>query len=83
MVRSYTCRPAARIEPATPSKEHSQMDAATAGASVPSAQQEALNAQPHLVQEVSCSPYKLLTSQADGIERWAHCESNDLPDSAI
>ncbi|CAL8472135.1 g11677 [Coccomyxa elongata] len=71
MVRSYTCRPAARIEPATPSKEDSQMDAATAGESVPSAQQEALNAQPHLLKEVSCSPYKLLTSQADGIERHA------------
>ncbi|BDA47422.1 hypothetical protein COCOBI_10-2700 [Coccomyxa sp. Obi] len=71
VVRSYTCRPAARIEPATPSKEDLQMDAAAAGASVPSAQQEALNAQPHLLKEVSCSPYKLLTSQADGIERHA------------
>lgn len=69
VVRSYTCRPAAAIEPATPTKDDSQMDAATAATSALSAQEEALHAQPHLLREFSCSPYKLLTSQTDGIAR--------------
>ena len=69
VVRSYTCRPAARIEPATPSKEDLQMDAVTPGADAPLAQKEAVNDPPHRLEEVSCSPYKLLTSQLDGIER--------------
>lgn len=67
----FSCRPAAGIEPSTTSKDDVQLHAAAAAveAAEASPQQEALNAQPRLVKEVSCSSYKLLTSQASGIER--------------
>ncbi len=69
IVHYFSCRPAAGIAPSTPSKDDVQLYAAAAESAEASPQQEALDAQPRLVKEVSCSPYKLLTSQASGIDR--------------
>ena len=65
----YTCRPAASIESPTPSKDDVQVEPEAAAAMQASPQQEAVTAQLRLVKEVSCSPYRLLTSQASGITR--------------